>query len=127
MIKVSPLNERIKEVFFLIFSLPCPRSPSSCASEMERWVEDIRMAIDLAEQSNSPQADLLTASLSENSKPHPLEKRIISARVYLLVSLSFFHLICRSSHPLLSLFFSPFLINLMIFSNLKYLRVLAYQ
>uniref|UniRef100_A0A3Q3WLU1 FERM, ARHGEF and pleckstrin domain-containing protein 1 n=1 Tax=Mola mola TaxID=94237 RepID=A0A3Q3WLU1_MOLML len=39
---------------------------ASCASEMERWVEDIRMAIDLAEQSNSPQADLLTASLSEN-------------------------------------------------------------
>uniref|UniRef100_A0A671XW02 FERM, ARHGEF and pleckstrin domain-containing protein 1 n=1 Tax=Sparus aurata TaxID=8175 RepID=A0A671XW02_SPAAU len=41
---------------------------ASCASEMERWVEDIRMAIDLAEQSSSPNADLLSTSLSDNSK-----------------------------------------------------------
>ncbi|XP_030265967.1 FERM, ARHGEF and pleckstrin domain-containing protein 1-like isoform X2 [Sparus aurata] len=39
---------------------------ASCASEMERWVEDIRMAIDLAEQSSSPNADLLSTSLSDN-------------------------------------------------------------
>ncbi|XP_020510860.2 FERM, ARHGEF and pleckstrin domain-containing protein 1-like isoform X1 [Labrus bergylta] len=39
---------------------------ASCASEMERWVEDIRMAIDLAEQSSSPNTDLLSTSLSEN-------------------------------------------------------------
>ncbi|XP_041637539.1 FERM, ARHGEF and pleckstrin domain-containing protein 1-like [Cheilinus undulatus] len=39
---------------------------ASCAPEMERWVEDIRMAIDLAEQSSSPNADLLSTSLSEN-------------------------------------------------------------
>uniref|UniRef100_A0AAQ5XHB1 FERM, ARHGEF and pleckstrin domain-containing protein 1 n=1 Tax=Amphiprion ocellaris TaxID=80972 RepID=A0AAQ5XHB1_AMPOC len=38
----------------------------SCASEMERWVEDIRMAIDLAEQSSSPNNDLLSTSLSDN-------------------------------------------------------------
>uniref|UniRef100_A0A8C4ERN1 FERM, ARHGEF and pleckstrin domain-containing protein 1 n=1 Tax=Dicentrarchus labrax TaxID=13489 RepID=A0A8C4ERN1_DICLA len=41
---------------------------ASCASEMERWVEDIRMAIDLAEQSSSPSTDLLSTSLSDNSK-----------------------------------------------------------
>uniref|UniRef100_A0AAQ5YJD3 FERM, ARHGEF and pleckstrin domain-containing protein 1 n=1 Tax=Amphiprion ocellaris TaxID=80972 RepID=A0AAQ5YJD3_AMPOC len=41
---------------------------ASCASEMERWVEDIRMAIDLAEQSSSPNNDLLSTSLSDNSK-----------------------------------------------------------
>ncbi len=35
---------------------------------MERWVEDIRMAIDLAEQSSSPDNDLLSTSLSDNSK-----------------------------------------------------------
>uniref|UniRef100_A0A7N9AQV2 FERM, ARHGEF and pleckstrin domain-containing protein 1 n=1 Tax=Mastacembelus armatus TaxID=205130 RepID=A0A7N9AQV2_9TELE len=41
---------------------------ASCAAEMERWVEDIRLAIDLAEQSSSPDTDLLSSSLSENSK-----------------------------------------------------------
>ncbi|KAF7669204.1 hypothetical protein LDENG_00233340 [Lucifuga dentata] len=39
---------------------------ASCASEMEKWVEDIRMAIDLAEQSSSPHTDLLSISLSDN-------------------------------------------------------------
>ncbi|XP_078147221.1 FERM, ARHGEF and pleckstrin domain-containing protein 1-like isoform X2 [Centroberyx gerrardi] len=39
---------------------------ASCASEMERWVEDIRMAIDLAEQSSSAHTDLLSTSLSDN-------------------------------------------------------------
>ncbi|XP_035533431.1 FERM, ARHGEF and pleckstrin domain-containing protein 1-like isoform X3 [Morone saxatilis] len=39
---------------------------ASCASEMERWVEDIRMAIDLAEQSSSPNTDLLSTSISDN-------------------------------------------------------------
>uniref|UniRef100_A0A669EDR3 FERM, ARHGEF and pleckstrin domain-containing protein 1 n=1 Tax=Oreochromis niloticus TaxID=8128 RepID=A0A669EDR3_ORENI len=41
---------------------------ASCASEMERWVEDIRMAIDLAEQSSGLNNDLLSTSLSDNSK-----------------------------------------------------------
>ncbi|XP_029303413.1 FERM, ARHGEF and pleckstrin domain-containing protein 1-like isoform X2 [Cottoperca gobio] len=39
---------------------------ASCASEMERWVEDIRMAIDLAEQSSSSATDLLSTSPSDN-------------------------------------------------------------
>ncbi|XP_015246926.1 PREDICTED: FERM, RhoGEF and pleckstrin domain-containing protein 1-like isoform X4 [Cyprinodon variegatus] len=38
---------------------------ASCAAEMERWVEDIRMAIDLAEQGTTPNTDLL----STDSKP----------------------------------------------------------
>uniref|UniRef100_A0A4W6DJ86 FERM, ARHGEF and pleckstrin domain-containing protein 1 n=1 Tax=Lates calcarifer TaxID=8187 RepID=A0A4W6DJ86_LATCA len=41
---------------------------ASCASEMERWVEDIRMAIDLAEQSSGLNTDLLSTGLSDNSK-----------------------------------------------------------
>lgn len=41
---------------------------SSCVSEMERWLEDIRMAIDLAEQSISPNTDLFSAGLPDNSK-----------------------------------------------------------
>ncbi|KAK2856998.1 hypothetical protein Q5P01_005733 [Channa striata] len=39
---------------------------ASCASEMERWVEDIRIAIDLAEQSTSPNTDLLSTSPPDN-------------------------------------------------------------
>ncbi|KAK7893094.1 hypothetical protein WMY93_022246 [Mugilogobius chulae] len=39
---------------------------ASCASEMERWVEDIRMAIDLAEQSNDTLSDLLCTSPTDN-------------------------------------------------------------
>uniref|UniRef100_A0A3B4G6L1 FERM, ARHGEF and pleckstrin domain-containing protein 1 n=1 Tax=Pundamilia nyererei TaxID=303518 RepID=A0A3B4G6L1_9CICH len=39
---------------------------ASCTSEMEHWVEDIRMAIDLAEQSSSLNNDLLSTSLSDN-------------------------------------------------------------
>ncbi|KAM9835759.1 FERM, ARHGEF and pleckstrin domain-containing protein 1-like isoform 2-T2 [Aulostomus maculatus] len=39
---------------------------ASCAAEMERWVEDIRMAIDLAEQSSSPHTDLLSTSLPDS-------------------------------------------------------------
>ncbi|XP_034032775.1 FERM, ARHGEF and pleckstrin domain-containing protein 1-like isoform X2 [Thalassophryne amazonica] len=39
---------------------------ASCPSEMERWVEDIRMAIDLAEQSSSSHTDLLSTNLSDN-------------------------------------------------------------
>ncbi|XP_051913740.1 FERM, ARHGEF and pleckstrin domain-containing protein 1-like [Hippocampus zosterae] len=42
---------------------------ASCAAEMERWVEDIRMAIDLAEQSDGPRADLLSTSPSDNKLP----------------------------------------------------------
>lgn len=41
---------------------------SSCVSEMERWLEDIRMAIDLAEQSISPNTDLFSVGLPDNSE-----------------------------------------------------------
>lgn len=40
----------------------------SCKSEMEQWVEDIRMAIDLAEQSSVPDAGLLSTSPADNSE-----------------------------------------------------------
>ncbi|KAM4602229.1 FERM, ARHGEF and pleckstrin domain-containing protein 1-like isoform 2-T2 [Polymixia lowei] len=47
---------------------------ASCAAEMERWVEDIRMAIDLAEQSSSPDDDLLSTSLSDNTRSLDLSR-----------------------------------------------------
>lgn len=102
------MNE-LKKFFFLIFSLPSPRSPSSCASEMERWVEDIRMAIDLAEQSNSPQADLLSASLSENSKPRPLREGLSPPMCTFycpFVVFTWYVGPANSCLPLLSVFFS---------------------
>uniref|UniRef100_A0A4W6DID6 FERM, ARHGEF and pleckstrin domain-containing protein 1 n=1 Tax=Lates calcarifer TaxID=8187 RepID=A0A4W6DID6_LATCA len=41
---------------------------ASCASEMERWVEDIRMAIDLAEQSSGLNTDLLSTAEQESEE-----------------------------------------------------------
>ncbi|KAM8873117.1 FERM, ARHGEF and pleckstrin domain-containing protein 1-like [Synchiropus picturatus] len=45
---------------------------ASCAAEMEKWLEDIRMAVDLAEQSSSPPTDLLSPALTDNSKSSEL-------------------------------------------------------
>ncbi|XP_062303682.1 FERM, ARHGEF and pleckstrin domain-containing protein 1 isoform X1 [Osmerus eperlanus] len=42
---------------------------ASSSSEMEKWVEDIRMAIDLAEQSSGPSTDLLSSSLTDSKSP----------------------------------------------------------
>ncbi|KAK0139088.1 FERM, ARHGEF and pleckstrin domain-containing protein 1 [Merluccius polli] len=38
---------------------------ASSALEMERWLEDIRMAVDLAEQTSDPEADPLATSLAD--------------------------------------------------------------
>nr|XP_061802863.1 FERM, ARHGEF and pleckstrin domain-containing protein 1-like [Nerophis lumbriciformis] len=59
---------------------------ASCAAEMERWVEDIKMAIDLAEQSNGPHLDLLSASpsdsklLEEGGAEHESEEELCGSR-----------------------------------------------
>uniref|UniRef100_A0A672RE43 PH domain-containing protein n=1 Tax=Sinocyclocheilus grahami TaxID=75366 RepID=A0A672RE43_SINGR len=37
-------------------------------SEMEKWMEDLKMAVDMAEESNGPTADLLTAKFSGASE-----------------------------------------------------------
>ncbi|KAJ8003351.1 hypothetical protein DPEC_G00147440 [Dallia pectoralis] len=42
---------------------------ASCASEMEKWMEDIRLAVDLSEQNNGPSADLLSTSLTDSKSP----------------------------------------------------------
>uniref|UniRef100_A0A8C9WDI7 FERM, ARHGEF and pleckstrin domain-containing protein 1 n=1 Tax=Scleropages formosus TaxID=113540 RepID=A0A8C9WDI7_SCLFO len=79
-----------QRMFFLVISVPLmsythPQSPqcgfysmdsdrypsfscflASSVLEMERWMEDIKMAIDLAEKCNGPSGNLLTISLSEN-------------------------------------------------------------
>ncbi|CAL8307391.1 unnamed protein product [Merluccius merluccius] len=39
---------------------------ASSALEMERWLEDIRMAVDLAEQTSDPEADPLATSLADS-------------------------------------------------------------
>ncbi|XP_061620532.1 FERM, ARHGEF and pleckstrin domain-containing protein 1-like isoform X6 [Phyllopteryx taeniolatus] len=59
---------------------------ASCAAEMERWVEDIRMAIDLAEQSNGLHMDLLSTSpsdkklLDEGGAEHESEEELCGSR-----------------------------------------------
>ncbi|XP_077572264.1 FERM, ARHGEF and pleckstrin domain-containing protein 1-like isoform X1 [Stigmatopora nigra] len=59
---------------------------ASCAAEMERWLEDIKMAIDLAEQSNGPHLDLLSGSpsdskqLEEGGADHESEEELCGSR-----------------------------------------------
>ncbi|XP_061129030.1 FERM, ARHGEF and pleckstrin domain-containing protein 1-like isoform X2 [Syngnathus typhle] len=59
---------------------------ASCAAEMERWLEDIRMAIDLAEQTNGPHMDLLSTSPCDNKLPeeggaeHESEEELCGSR-----------------------------------------------
>uniref|UniRef100_A0A668AWK4 FERM, ARHGEF and pleckstrin domain-containing protein 1 n=1 Tax=Myripristis murdjan TaxID=586833 RepID=A0A668AWK4_9TELE len=42
---------------------------ASSLSEMEKWMEDIKMAIDMAETSNGPSSDLLASNLTDNKCP----------------------------------------------------------
>uniref|UniRef100_A0A672LCL2 FERM, ARH/RhoGEF and pleckstrin domain protein 1 n=1 Tax=Sinocyclocheilus grahami TaxID=75366 RepID=A0A672LCL2_SINGR len=41
---------------------------ASSASEMEKWVEDIKMAIELADKCNGPSAEILSSSFTDSSK-----------------------------------------------------------
>lgn len=40
----------------------------SSLTEMEKWMEDINVAIETAKTSNGPSSDLLTSSLTDSSK-----------------------------------------------------------
>ncbi|XP_071389361.1 FERM, ARHGEF and pleckstrin domain-containing protein 1 [Centroberyx affinis] len=42
---------------------------ASSVAEMEKWMEDIKMAIDMAETSNGPSTDLLASNLTDNKCP----------------------------------------------------------
>lgn len=93
----------------------CPGffSPSSCASEMERWLEDIRMAIDLAEQSISPNTDLLSDGLPGNSKPIYYVRQSFSMHPFppLLTELISFHSTFLSIWNLHSWLFSLYVLT----------------
>lgn len=41
---------------------------SSSLSEMEKWMEDIKMGIEMAKSSNGPSSGLLTSNLTDSSK-----------------------------------------------------------
>nr|XP_046154488.1 FERM, ARHGEF and pleckstrin domain-containing protein 1-like isoform X2 [Oncorhynchus gorbuscha] len=45
---------------------------ASSLSEMEKWMEDINMAIILAESINGPTSDWLASSLTDNKEPSPV-------------------------------------------------------
>ncbi|XP_036815259.1 FERM, ARHGEF and pleckstrin domain-containing protein 1 isoform X2 [Oncorhynchus mykiss] len=45
---------------------------ASSLSEMEKWMEDINMAIILAESINGPPSDRLASSLTDNKEPSPV-------------------------------------------------------
>ncbi|XP_052448988.1 FERM, ARHGEF and pleckstrin domain-containing protein 1-like isoform X1 [Carassius gibelio] len=42
---------------------------ASSASEMENWVEDIKMAIELADKCNGPSAEILSSSFTDSKSP----------------------------------------------------------
>ncbi|CAN9497719.1 unnamed protein product [Ophioblennius macclurei] len=42
---------------------------ASSSMEMEKWMEDIKMAIEMAKTSNGPSCDLLTSNLADNKCP----------------------------------------------------------
>uniref|UniRef100_A0A672JRB1 FERM, ARHGEF and pleckstrin domain-containing protein 1 n=1 Tax=Salarias fasciatus TaxID=181472 RepID=A0A672JRB1_SALFA len=42
---------------------------ASSSAEMEKWMEDIKMAIEMATTSNGPSCDLLTSNLTDNKCP----------------------------------------------------------
>uniref|UniRef100_A0A8C1F8A4 FERM, ARHGEF and pleckstrin domain-containing protein 1 n=1 Tax=Cyprinus carpio carpio TaxID=630221 RepID=A0A8C1F8A4_CYPCA len=42
---------------------------ASSASEMEKWVEDIKMAIELADKCNGPSAEILSSSFTDSKSP----------------------------------------------------------
>uniref|UniRef100_A0A8C6SQP8 FERM, ARHGEF and pleckstrin domain-containing protein 1 n=1 Tax=Neogobius melanostomus TaxID=47308 RepID=A0A8C6SQP8_9GOBI len=42
---------------------------ASCLSEMERWIEDIKMAVETVKSSNGPSTDLLMSDLNDNKCP----------------------------------------------------------
>lgn len=42
---------------------------ASSLTEMEKWMEDIKVAIDMAETSNGPSSDLLASNLTDNKCP----------------------------------------------------------
>uniref|UniRef100_A0A673C1Y6 FERM, ARHGEF and pleckstrin domain-containing protein 1 n=1 Tax=Sphaeramia orbicularis TaxID=375764 RepID=A0A673C1Y6_9TELE len=41
---------------------------ASSLTEMEKWMEDIKVAIEMAKTSNGPSSDLLTSNMTDNSK-----------------------------------------------------------
>lgn len=46
---------------------------------MEKWVEDIKMAIELADKCNGPSAEILSSSFTDNSKSQTLFCMLITA------------------------------------------------
>lgn len=54
-------------VLFSILSI-CVFFSSSSLVEMDKWMEDVKMAIEMAKTSNGPSSELLTSSLTDNSK-----------------------------------------------------------
>lgn len=50
------------------YQIVFPLFHSSSLTEMEKWMQDIKVAIETAKTSNGPSSDLLTCSLTNNSK-----------------------------------------------------------
>ncbi|XP_047457267.1 FERM, ARHGEF and pleckstrin domain-containing protein 1 isoform X2 [Mugil cephalus] len=47
---------------------------ASSLTEMEKWMEDLRLAIEMAKTSNGPSCDLLTSIPTDNTEPSPVSE-----------------------------------------------------
>ncbi|XP_005723590.1 FERM, RhoGEF and pleckstrin domain-containing protein 1-like isoform X2 [Pundamilia nyererei] len=47
---------------------------ASSLVEMDKWMEDVKMAIEMAKTSNGPSSELLTSSLTDNKEPSPVSE-----------------------------------------------------
>ncbi|XP_047226539.1 FERM, ARHGEF and pleckstrin domain-containing protein 1-like isoform X2 [Girardinichthys multiradiatus] len=48
---------------------------ASSLTEMEKWMQDIKMAIEMAKTSNGPASDVLTCTLTDNKEPSPVRDK----------------------------------------------------
>ncbi|MEQ2284653.1 FERM, ARHGEF and pleckstrin domain-containing protein 1, partial [Ameca splendens] len=48
---------------------------ASSLTEMEKWMQDIKMAIEMAKTSNGPTSDVLTCTLTDNKEPSPVRDK----------------------------------------------------
>ncbi|XP_054887273.1 FERM, ARHGEF and pleckstrin domain-containing protein 1-like isoform X2 [Poeciliopsis prolifica] len=48
---------------------------ASSLTEMEKWMQDIKMAIEMTKTSNGPTSDVLTCTLTDNKEPSPVRDK----------------------------------------------------
>ncbi|XP_077435750.1 FERM, ARHGEF and pleckstrin domain-containing protein 1-like isoform X3 [Vanacampus margaritifer] len=53
---------------------------ASSLSEMEKWMEDIEMAVEMAKNNNGPSSDLMSCTLTDSKGPSPVSENKVGPR-----------------------------------------------